>query len=299
MKGNLHEIATARITAANPSLRNQDTLPCLPLLLQLPNLLALDAALFAFCWQWMASTAFGVEASWIHGGLIAIAVWLGYTADRWLDVSGMRNTPRTRRHRFVAQHRGGMLIAWAGVFACSILISWKALTIETFSTGLVLAGLCATNACINHSDPNGRFPLPKELRAALLLSAGIHLFLWQAMGETNFSLWLSFASVTTLCFLNCCFVAKWETNVDRCQGQSSLALRQKKVRFLARKVTIATIAIGSSMALLRLNEPEALMIFSTAVALAPLPFIDRLELDAEDKRILADASLFLPCLSLI
>ena len=192
-----------------------------------------------------------------------------------------------------------MLIAWAGVFACSILISWKALTIETFSTGLVLAGLCATNACINHSDPNGRFPLPKELRAALLLSAGIHLFLWQAMGETNFSLWLSFASVTTLCFRNCCVVAKWETNVDRCQGQSSLALRQKKVRFLARKVTIATIAIGSSMALLRLNEPEALMIFSTAVALAPLPFIDRLELDAEDKRILADASLFLPCLSLI
>jgi len=299
MKGNLHEIATARITTATSSLRNKDPWPCLPFLLQLPNLLALDAAFFAFCWQWMATTAFGFEFSWIHGVLVATAVWLGYTADRWLDVCGMRNSPKTRRHRFMAQHRGTILIAWAGVLSCSMLISWKVLRVEEFSAGLALAGMCATNAWINHADPNGRLPLPKEVRAALLLSAGIHLFLWRSMAETSFSLCLSFVSVTTLCFLNCCFVAKWETKVDRSQGQSSLPLRRKKVGFLSVKVTIATIGLCSSIALLRIREPEALVLFCSAIALASLPFIDRLKLDAEDKRVLADASLFLPCLSLI
>ena len=299
MKGNLREIATARMTAVSDSLGKQGPAPCLPFLLQLPNLLALDAAFFALCWQWMATKAFGFETFWIHGALVATAVWLGYTADRWLDVSGMQNAPSTRRHKFAARHRKGLLVAWAMVFVFSLLVAWQTLSTEEFQVGLILAVLCATNASLNHADPKGRFPVPKECRAALLLSAGIHLFLWVRMPESTPSLWFSFATVTVLCFLNCCLVAKWETEIDLCQGQSSLALRRKKVETVAVKVTLATIVLCPTMALFRPNEPEALMLLATALALFALPFIDRCGLDPEDKRILADAVLFIPCLALI
>lgn len=276
-----------------------DTL--LPRYCLLPNLLSLDAALFAVCWQWMATQAFGIELTWVHALLLATAVWLGYTADRWLDALGMKNAPNTLRHRFAARHQRGLLLAWIVTLTISILCACSLLSSKELVGGFGLAGLCALNAWLNHLDSVGRFrfPAPKELRAAFLLAAGIHLFVWTRIAEVSFSFWLSFATVTLLCFLNCCFVAKWEMRIDLHQGQSSLALRRKELDFFAARTILAPALICGSIACLRANAPDSLMLYATAIALLALPMIDLCKLGPEDKRVLADASLFIPCLVLV
>jgi hypothetical protein len=298
MKTNPREIATARILGRISSTTEQRPALALPSCFQLPNLLAIDAALFALCWQFLVFQAFGLEGLWTQGALVAIAVWLGYTADRWLDVRGMQNAPSTHRHKFAAKHRKGLFVAWVTILGLCLGLAWRTLSSDDFGAGLVLAGLCGTNAWLNHVDSKGCFLVPKEMRAALLLSAGIHLFLWRSLPALTFSFWLSFVMVTLLCFLNCCFVATWEKRVDHQQGQSSLALRRKQLGNVAKKVTFATIALCIAMVLLRKNEPEGLMLLATVMALLPLPVINHWRLDPEDKRVLADAALFLPCILL-
>ena len=298
MKGNPREIATARILGPiSSSTENRPPLK-LPSSLKAPNSLALDAALFALCWQFLAFKAFGLEGLWTHAVLVSTAVWLGYTADRLLDVRGMQNAPVTQRHKFAAKHRKGLLVAWFVTLGLSLTLAWLSLSSDDFGAGLVLAGLCALNAWLNHVDSKGSFPITKELRAALLLSAGIHLFLWRSLPSLSDSLWFSFATVTLLCFLNCCFVAIWEKEADHQQGQSSLAIRRKNLGTASRKVAYLTVALCLALALLRKNEPEGVMLLSTGMALVLLPAINHCRLISEDKRVLADAVLFLPCILL-
>ena len=226
-------------------------------------------------------------------------MWLGYAADRWLDALSMKNTPCTLRHKFASRHRKGLLLVWIIALTGSVLAACNILSSKELHAGFALAGLCVANACLNHLDPQGRFPAPKELRAALLLAGGIHLFAWTQLVEPSFSFWFSFTAVTVLCFLNCCLVAKWETRADLEQGQSSFALRHKQWEGTASTtITLAIATICSAIALLRVDDPDALMLQATAVALFSLPIIDRSKLNPEYKRALADASLFLPCLLL-
>ena len=114
MKGKFRKIATARISdphsvASQTSRDGQN--PILPYFCLIPNALALDAALFAACWQGMANGSFGMESSWIHGLLVALAVWLGYTADRLVDAVGMKQNAQTVRHRFAHRHGKSLLLA--------------------------------------------------------------------------------------------------------------------------------------------------------------------------------------------
>ena len=299
MKGNLQEIATARTPSQSSSPSKKRGAFLLPNYCLLPNVLAVDAAIFAAYWQVMVIQAFDLETSWQRATLLAMAVWLGYAADRWLDVIGMKNNPRTLRHKFAAQHCKSMLLAWAITITGSVIAACNILSTKELLAGFILAGLCICNAWLNHLDSKGHSPVPKELRAALLLASGIHLFLWTQLQETSFPFWSSFTAVTVMCFLNCCLVAKWETRADLEQGQSSFALRHKRFKGNASAFTLSIATLCSAIALLRTHDPDGLILQATTVALLALLILDRSNLAPEDKRALADASLFLPCLLLV
>ena len=170
---------------------------------------------------------------------------------------------------------------------------------KELKVGFALAALCMANALANHLDSRKRLPIPKELRAAFLLSSGIHLFAWTQLEEMGYGFGISFAAVVVLCFLNCCFVAKWETQIDLAHGQSSLALRHRELATKAFPGALAIAAICSIIAMLWTEAPFSLMLQATAVALLALPILDRSCLTSEDRRALADASLFLPCLLIV
>ena len=302
MKGKFRKIATARIS--NSNFRSAQTSKgarnrILPYFCLIPNALALDAALFATCWQGMANGSFGMAYSWFHGLLVVLAVWLGYTADRLVDAVGMKQNAQTVRHRLVQRHRKALFFAWVIVLAGSITLAVTYLSSKELVTGFALAMACVSNACLNYLDPTGRLPIPKELRASVLLASGIHWVLWSQLTAISFPFVLSCLAVTLLCFINCCFISKWERQLDVKQGQSSLALRRKFVSEQVAGITLVTATLCLLIGALGAHCPQGLMFQATAVALFALPIIDHTKLHLEDKRIIADASLFLPFLLLV
>ena len=263
---------------------------------RLPNSLALDAALIAVCWQSLAAKSLGVELAVTHGLLLAAATWLGYMADRWLDGLSMGERACTDRHLLAVQHRPLLLFAWVLVLLASLCLALETLPVDELSAGFVLAGLCTANAFLAQADGGGSFPVPKELRTALLYSGGISFFISWRLEEASLAFLAIFATVTALCFLNCCFIALWERKVDLRQGQSSLALRcgggtgiLQSAAFVLGGICVGVCALGSA------GNMSSLFLAAGCAAFS-LPALNLLRLEVEDKRVLADLSLLVPCL---
>ena len=248
------------------------------------------------CWQALVAKSLEVELGISHGFLLGAAIWLGYVADRLLDGVLMGSRACTQRHLLAVRYRTSFLFAWMLVFIASLFFAFETLSSEEISVGLFLAGLCAANALLAQLDKTARFPLPKELRTALLYSVGIFFFVFCNLQEVLFSFWVIFATVTTICFLNCCFIAHWERGVDLRQGQSSLALRcgggagilQSAASVLG-GICVGVCVLGSA------GNMDSLFLAAGCAALS-LPALNLLRLEVEDKRVLADLSLLVPCL---
>ena len=263
---------------------------------RLPNSLALDAALIAVCWQSLAAKSLGVKLAVTHGLLLATATWLGYMADRWLDGLSIGKRACTERHLLAVQHRALLLFAWVLVLLASLFLALETLPADELSAGFVLAGLCAANAFLAQADDDGDFPVPKELRTALLFAGGILFFVSWKLEEVSPAFLAIFATVTALCFLNCCFITRWERRVDRRQGQSSLALRcgggagiLQSAAFALGGICVGVCALGSA------GNMSSLFLAAGCAALS-LPALNLLRLEIEDKRVLADLGLLVPCL---
>ena len=262
---------------------------------RLSNALALDAALIGVCWQALVAKSLEVELGISHGFLLGAAIWLGYVADRLLDGVLMGSRACTQRHLLAVRYRTSFLFAWMLVFIASLFFAFETLSSEEISVGLFLAGLCVANAFLAQLDKTARFPLPKELRTALLYSVGIFFFVFCNLQEALFSFWVIFATVTTICFLNCCFIAHWEREVDLRQGQSSLALRLDcDSGYLC--VGAFTFFWFCLLAFFLFPERNLSPLFLVAgCATSFLPWLDSLPIEIEDKRILADWGLLVPC----
>ena len=263
---------------------------------RLPNSLALDAALIAVCWQSLAAKSLGAELAVTHGLLLAAATWLGYMADRWLDGLSMGERACTDRHLLAVQHRPFLLFAWVLVLLASLCLALETLPVDELSAGFVLAGLCTANAFLAQADDDGGFPVPKELRNALLYTGGIFFFVSWRIEEASPAFLAIFVTVTALCFLNCCFIALWERKVDLRQGQSSLALRcgggtgiLQSAAFALGGICVGVCALGSA------GNMGSLFLAAGCAALS-LPALNFLRFEIEDKRVLADLSLLAPCL---
>jgi hypothetical protein len=256
------------------------------------NAVAADTVLIVIFWQSLVAEVFDIELEHCHRILLGAAVWLGYMADRVLDGFQITDRVCSARHSIAFRYREILLLTWVAVLLLSICFAFHALPFRELHKCFLLAIFCGFNSLVNLFDKFGNFPIPKELRTALLFASGVFLFVALGLPEFTTWSWIAFLSFASLCFANCCYAASWDRAVDMAQGQSSLILRRKPLLGLVRFLSFL-MAFGCILLSFFLSENLNLFFLAIGSAVLSLPLIDILINGTENKRLLADLGLIL------
>lgn len=174
---------------------------------QWPNILAIDASIVALAWLWVFALEQSVELNISAYAVLALSVWLTYTADRLFDAKPREDSQLvSARHQFAKRHGGLLWFAWWGLFVVNLIVAATGLSQAQLNRGFVLLFLCLAYTGLNHLLSKRFFP--KELIVALIFTGGTQVFLPEPTG------WKCIAAFTLLCLINCLAIGWKETAVD-------------------------------------------------------------------------------------
>lgn len=116
------------------------------------------------------------KAAWVSGWALPVllaALWLGYVADRLLDI-GTGSAPQTLRHRYVAENRKQMGILWLCVLVVGIGLAHATLDRRILEPGWVLVGLLGAYLwLIQRMEKGTGRMLCKRIGVAVLFTGGV------------------------------------------------------------------------------------------------------------------------------
>lgn len=266
------------------------------------NVLSLDAPAVALVWQALLAEAAGVPLGWHHRFLLAVAVWLAYALDRWLEAVRLPAERLVhRRHRFAAAHRQALAVVWSLALVLGVAVAIITLPAHEWlaSMGVLVPVL---TYLLSHQWHHRDSPLrvPKEACTAGLMAVGCAVYPAAAAG----SHWVGLVP-GTLCFFlvalgNCLLIAVKDRAVDRSQGQQSIAHGWRQagaaVGLYLGLVIVGLLVLGE----LDYGVPRLLVWASgmAAVGLLALGIWPR-HLTEDAFRQLADAALVLPMVLLV
>jgi len=251
---------------------------------------SLDVPLIAVVWQLLLGRTLGASLNWQHSALLGVAVWLIYSADRWLDGLELGPHARTQRHRFYVRHRRPVFWVWLVVGAAAGVAGVILLTPAERLTATVLASLMLGYFLARHAfNPATQ---PKEVQIALIFALGV-AFLPSLNGAPLLPLVVSTLLFAVLIFLNCALIARWEGDLDH-----------EPVPFAARAPKIAARLDLGALGLTGYGFGAGLVAYSplffalggSALLLYCLGYLNTIGPAA--RRVLADAALLTPLLAL-
>ncbi|WP_146180262.1 hypothetical protein [Opitutus sp. ER46] len=199
---------------------------------QWPTVLSLDAPAVVMAWQALLGASAGVAIGWAETLVVGASVWLAYAADRWLEAARLPLARlRTPRHRFYADHRRAVVVAWVLVLVADVALALRELDRRELTTGLVLLApvlLYVLSHQFLHREARGR--VPKEIIVALLITGGAAVFVLAAPGIDSAVIGPALGLLAAVCFTNVALICVWEVPVDTAHGQLSLARQFPRCR---------------------------------------------------------------------
>jgi hypothetical protein len=179
------------------------------------------------------------------------------------------------------------------VVVALIQLPARDLVVGLFLMAAVLAYLFSHQWLHRHA----RWRVPKEVCIAVLLMAGVWLFV---RGASAWQLWAPLALFGLLCLTNTSLISRWEMDVDRRQGQSSLALDSPRaVRMIVWLPWVTLVAAAATLA----AGPPAARLIAVSAAVSALLFaaIDLIEPRTgwALARVLSDLALMTPIVALV
>ena len=257
---------------------------------ELPNVVSLDVPLIAVVWQLLLGRTLGADLNWPHSALLGVAVWLIYSADRWLDGLELGRDARTARHRFHVRYRRTILRVWSVVGVAALVGGLTLLTRSELLAAVLLASLMFGYFVVRHGSTTGS--QPKELHIALIFALGV-AFLPSLHGAPLLPLVVSMLLFAALVFLNCALIARWEGDLD--VEAVPFATRAPKI---AAQLDVGALGLaGCGFALgLTTYAPLFFALGGSALVLYGLDHLGTLGPAA--RRVLADAALLTPLLAL-
>lgn len=251
-------------------------------------------------WQRLLARTAGVNLSWPHLAVLAASVWLAYVADRWIE--GWRldwRFVRTQRHHFYQRQRFVVAAAWLLVLAADVTMAVTMMSMRDIGRGLLLV-VPVLVYLLSHQFLHRTSPwrAPKELIVALLLTAGVAIFLWPP--SSVFDLAAGLGAFATVSFVNCALISSWEREVDQSHGQTSLALDSAYAARLIRWLPWLAALAGSVLIVVPGSVPAA-PIACALVSAVLMGLLDRAErrLGWAAARVLADVALLTPIAPLL
>lgn len=263
------------------------------------NLVCLDAPLVAIAWQWLFARYLNVSVSvWAREALFLTA-WLIYLVDRLADALSLQsNSPRSARQQFCLRHKKLWLglIAVVGLVDATIVL--LRLNRDILISGSCLSGIAVVYLAVNHAFSEVWEIIPlKEITIGFLFSAGTLLLLipnFAAIPSTvgRSSALLAMLLFAILCSLNCMSIAVWERDLDRDQGEHSIATGCPgigvPIRAFCIFVAVAALLLAAATPSL---FPIAMSLSVGAALLAILHFIS---VGRDERTVLADLVLLTP-----
>ncbi|MDP0501257.1 MAG: hypothetical protein Q7P63_14280 [Verrucomicrobiota bacterium JB022] len=173
--------------------------------------LSLDAPLVALVWTLAWSRQLTGSAFHAANVLVPLAIWLGYVADRLLDV---RRSPGghldTERHAFYRRYQRTWLVIWLVALAVEFGLSLLWLDGAQWLRGVVLAGLSLGYALSLAWWRGWPRILYKRVAVSLLFAGGVLVFLpW---GEEAGHAWLC---LSLLALINLLQLTSWQAGSRR------------------------------------------------------------------------------------
>ncbi len=268
-----------------------------------PNILSIDAALIAVTWQYFFSAVFNVSLDWVHFLVLGSAVWLAYAADRWIDCMRIDlDKASAQRHRFYIVYSRRILAVWIMVLIAAVVLAHCKLDREDLMAGWILTAACLVYALLVQRPGGGwDWFMPKELWAAILFSAGVFLFLGDIWSTDPLGALVAAVAFCFVCFANCSLMGKWERKEDRKLRQMSLCLRWPVWAVFTKWLALgaALLSWGFLIILPGADGWALIMAFNlSGWGLFLLDMGSRF-LPVEDLRVLGDAVLFSPILTLV
>jgi len=265
-----------------------------------PNILSLDTALIAVCWQALFAKVFAVEIGNHHALILGVSVWLAYVGDRWLDGRKIKpGKPCTQRHAFYLKYRRPALFVWCAALLWDVSYAIVTLTAYELAIGCLLLALCILYT-VSAQCSLPRQSIPKEIKAGVLFAGGVFLFIADNTNLLRAPFMLSAVAFAGLCLANCCLISSWEKDVDACHGQTSIIHQWPWVSRYCRWFGVSAIFPAIIAALLLPSEHAALLLGAIVPASIAMVLIDkgRNHFSREDLRVCADFVLLSPVLVL-
>ena len=284
----------------SPSAEHAVTAPTrlsLPWLSQLNTYCVMEPAV-GLAWQEVFAAASGTVATPAHRAVVFLGLWLGYSADRWLDArSVLRPFPEqglTDRHRFFAKYRRGLAKLWLVVFLCNALIAVTFLTPLELISGMLV--LVATAAYLTIVQKRSTVRWLKSPLAALVFVAGTSVFAWSY--QWNVELLAAQLTLTLLAIFNLKATSYAEQGVDLLSTTTQPETTEDTPLRLGLTILFASLCLllpalgASSWSLVGLAAASALLC-SALIARVAQRYVD-----PSTTHSLLDLVLFLPTLSL-
>lgn len=191
------------------------------------NVFSLDAVAVAVAWQVALTKLHTGQLPSINQHIVmAMVVWLVYTADRWLDGLTFRHRPTDRpshRHQFYRRHRRGSALAWVSVLAIFLVAALATLDYRDAMLCVPAALIIMVYLWCRTCCRQPRSPRLKSLIVGALFSYGMHILTLRRYvfdpSEMTFEsiqiLVLSWGLLTSLVRVNCRGVDGLKRRVDR------------------------------------------------------------------------------------
>ncbi|TWU36717.1 prenyltransferase [Novipirellula aureliae] len=270
--------------------------------IEVPNLIALDAPIVAICWQYWLSVTLSEKPKPLIHLLLFLTVWLVYIADRLLDCRRLDfQLDVPLRHQFANKWGWVLWPIWCGAFVFNGLLA--ILFVDSFLViaGAILFSVVLFYGWVVHGRPTTGQWLPKEFFVAGLFSLGVCLPIF--VSKNTLSTLVLTALLSWLFLLNCFCVAAAQRKSDQLQNIGSairlfpsLCSRIPLLAFLL--VAAAMIANHADI----VSYPITLAISISSVGLMLLSYaIDRANDWSKKTRygLLADSALLSPLVVLV
>ncbi len=269
---------------------------------QWPTVLSLDAPAVALVWQWQMARVAGVVLAPSRSLILGAAVWLVYSADRWIE--GRRLSAkdiRTQRHYFYYRWSRPVMFAWIAVALAGLAMAFTCLSGREIAAGLaLLTPVLVYLISHQHLHRHSPWRIPKEICVGVLFGAGVAVLVAAAPAASLRDLAGPLGVFTLLCFSNCALISSWEKAVDHSHGQVSFARQFPRGAALGHALPwiLAGIAVVLGFHLVGAVR-SALMCTATSGALLGLVDAAERRIGRELARVLADVALMTPLLPMV
>ncbi|MBT5717678.1 MAG: hypothetical protein HOI70_12270 [Opitutae bacterium] len=247
------------------------------------NIINLDAALVILFWTELICNDLGISPNQIPKLVFFFCTWLGYSADRFLEIFGrVQDSITSKRHLIFRNNKKVFILVWFSILVFSIYLSVKCFSsLQIFYCLGLLVFVILNQFQSLYQIPCVELMFPKNIRTSLILSLTCCYLPFFLIKEFSSELIFLLIILGVLFWINCSKIKSWENSAKYRQGNVIENYKLQKLAKVITAILVASFIISFSMEFFFTEIGFVLTILILA-------YLDRSKLEPNLKRVLLD-----------